>query len=204
LFTHGLRITRNIRTDYNDAIPAMSLLALGAEKLLKLTIGLADLDRGQSWPTLERMKKIGHRVVPADTEARSLIDLSRGTAPGYLQALYAQIQSDQVLAATLEALDRFGDQGRFYFLDSLGEKPQPEAAPHFMWMGMTSAIMDADANLLARMSTPRGWQEARPELNRVIVASLERWWEFYQAIWATGANGAKAQELSASIFLLSH
>jgi hypothetical protein len=204
LFTHGLRITRDIRTDYNDAVPAMSLLALGAEKLLKLTIGLADLDRGESWPSLERMKRIGHRVATADAEARGLLDLSRGTAPGHLQALRAQIQGDRVLAAALDALDRFGDKGRFYFLDSLGEKPQPEMAPHFMWMGMTSAIMEADANLLSRMSTPKGWQEARPELNQVIVASLERWWEFYRAAWTTGVNGTKAQELSAAICLLSH
>ncbi|MFI5895703.1 hypothetical protein ACIA5D_36970 [Actinoplanes sp. NPDC051513] len=203
LFSHGLRVTRDIRTDYSDAAAAMSLLALGAEKLLKLTIGLAYLDRGESWPSLKRMMQIGHRIVPADVEARSMLDLTRGTAPGHLQEIFARIDGDAVLASILNTLDRFADKGRFYFLDSLGESPQEETAPHFMWMGMTSATIESDPELLSKMSTPQGWQQGRPRLNRVIVASLEDWWETYRAAWTTGANGTVAQSLSAAVHLLS-
>jgi hypothetical protein len=36
--------------EYTTTVPALSLLALGAEKLLKLTIGLARRDQGHAWP----------------------------------------------------------------------------------------------------------------------------------------------------------
>jgi hypothetical protein len=50
LFSQGLTIVRAMRDDYNNAAPVMSLLALGAEKVLKLTIGLARLSAGPATP----------------------------------------------------------------------------------------------------------------------------------------------------------
>ncbi|GGQ70220.1 hypothetical protein [Couchioplanes azureus] len=204
LFTHGLRITRDIRADYNDAAAAMSLLALGAEKLLKLTIGLAHLNRGEPWPSRRRMVQIGHRVATADVEARAMLDLSRGTVPGHMQERATQVQNDRVLVAALEALERFADRGRFYFLDSLGENPQADTAPHFLWIGMVSAIINSDVDLSVKMNTADGWKQERPNVNGVIVTSLRDWWEFYRAAWTTGVNGALAKDLSSAIRLLSH
>ena len=45
LFSRGLDPLRAIRSDHADAAPVKSLLALGAEKVLKLTIGLAHRDQ---------------------------------------------------------------------------------------------------------------------------------------------------------------
>ncbi|MFG1723225.1 hypothetical protein ACGFII_31860 [Micromonospora chalcea] len=149
LFSHGLAITENINRDYTAAVAAMSLLALGAEKLLKLTVGLAHLDRGDPWPRQGYMRRdLGHRVATADKTARDLLNLNRGTAPGDVQEKAAQVDGDKVLAVALAALERFGDTGRFYFLDSLGEQPQTERAPHFLWLDMVSEIMTAEPGLI--------------------------------------------------------
>lgn len=204
LFTHGLRITRDIRTDYSDAAAAMSLLALGAEKLLKLTIGLAHLDRGAQWPSLREMKRIGHEVAAADVRARTMLDLTRGTAPGHIQELSDRIVGDKVLALALQTVERFADKGRFHFLDSLGERPPSDAAPHVMWMAMVSGIMANDPELSAKMNTLGGWQEGRPIINQVIVASLTQWWDFYRAVWTTKAVGDLAAQLSSAVRLLSY
>ena len=204
LFSHGLRVTRDVSYDYTDATAAMSLLALGAEKLLKLTIGLAHLDRSEPWPSLRYMKRFRHRVAAADVEARTQIPLTRGTVPGHLQQRAADIDSDPVLGAVLLALERFGDTGRFYFLDSLGERPQTEPAPHFLWVGMVSDVIKNDAALSAKMMTAEGLREGRPEVNRTIVRSLVEWWEFYRTVWTTGAIGDQAKEFSSAIRLLHH
>jgi hypothetical protein len=182
----------------------MSLLALGAEKLLKLTIGLAHLDRDEPWPSLQQMQRIGHRIVSADAQARSMLDLNRGTAPGHLADRLEGIESDPILAVALPVLERFADKGRFYFLDSLGERPQTETAPHFMWVRLVSRLANEDPELSAKMDTPEGWKEGRPVVNQMIVVCLRDWWEFYRAVWMTGANGPLARELSAAVRLLSH
>src|SRR4051812_4460266 len=88
LFSRGLGTIRAIGGHYEDAVVVMSLLALGAEKMLKVTIGLAKRDQAGTWPTKDYMRrKIGHRVATADHGARPLLDLHPGTAPGWLDGL---------------------------------------------------------------------------------------------------------------------
>jgi hypothetical protein len=204
LFTHGLRITQEIRHDYNDAASAMSLLALGAEKMLKLTIGLARLSRSQPWPGRNYMHRLGHKIVIADKRARRMLDLRCGTVPGHMQERAAKIDSDNVIALALPALERFADQGRFYFLDSLGEDPQTEAAPHSLWTSMVEDVMLANPQLRPMSGESASLDMSRSQVNLVIVASLRDWWEFYRVAWMTGVNGPLAKELSSAIRLLSH
>jgi hypothetical protein len=81
LFSHGLDALHAMRHDVTDAVAVMSLLALGAEKMLKLTIGLASRDQGKGWPTTDYMRRtIGHRVLKADQIARPLLDSRPATA----------------------------------------------------------------------------------------------------------------------------
>ncbi|MCU7730922.1 hypothetical protein ODJ79_45020 [Actinoplanes sp. KI2] len=204
LFAHGLRIIKATTYDYDDASPAMALLALGAEKLLKLTIGMARLDRGEPWPSKNHMQRIRHRVVVADAQARAQLDLTRGTVPYHIQARRAAIEADPVIAAELNALDRFGDQGRFYFLDSLGDDPQVQPSPRSIWAGMVSSILAADVDLSAQMNTQDGWKAGRQVINQAVYRSLFDWWEFYRAVWMTGVLGTQAKEFSSAIRLLRH
>ncbi|MEU5904824.1 hypothetical protein [Micromonospora sp. NPDC047527] len=204
LFSHGLAITENITRDYTAAVAAMSLLALGAEKLLKLTVGLAHLDRGNPWPRQGYMRRdIGHRVATADKTARDLLDLNSGTAPGDVQEKAARVDGDKILAVALATLERFGDAGRFYFLDSLGEQPQIERAPHFLWLDMVSEIMTAEPGLVEKINTEEEFRQARAGINHVIVGSLTRWWDFYRSVWTTGVVGEQAKVFSSTIRLAS-
>ena len=130
LFSRGLSATRAIRTDYIDAVVVMSLLALGAEKMLKLTIGLARRDQGEGWPPSDYMRNdIGHRVLKADQIARPLLDRHAGTAPGLLDDMKSHISRDRVLSNVLNALERFGVAGRSYYLDILADNPRSRKHP---------------------------------------------------------------------------
>lgn len=204
LFTHGLRITKGINYDYNDAAAAMSLLAIGAEKLLKLTIGLAHLDRGEPWPSLNYMRGFRHRVTAADAAAKAQLDLTRGTVPGHIGERRRAIEADQVIGVILQALALFGDQGRFHYLDSLGEHPPTQPAPSVIWTGMATNVMTAVAARPAPSDSDAAWKLQRTQVNEVIARSLLDWWEFYRAVWMTGVLGPLAKEFSSEVRLLRH
>lgn len=202
LFAHGLRVTRNMADDYADAVAAMSLLAIGAEKLLKLTIGIDHVGRTTRWPTGAEMKAIGHRIVPADKVACEIISRAGGTAPGHVAALLNEVEADPVLPNVLEALDRFGASGRFFFLDLLGDQPQQQLPPQMLWEQMTIEIAQSDPQLLAALSAVATYAQGRRELNAVIRTSLTRWWEAYQSAWKTGVVGKYGSRFARELDLM--
>jgi hypothetical protein len=48
--------------------------------------------------------------------------------------------------------------GWFFFLDSLGDRPQPTTSPHMLWVGMVSSIMQANPQMTARMTSREAWR----------------------------------------------
>ncbi|MDT4991085.1 MAG: hypothetical protein QOH97_977 [Actinoplanes sp.] len=201
LFTRGLDMLTSIRDDDTGAVAVMSLLALGAEKMLKLTIGLAAVDRGESWPSKGDMRAIGHRVLKADLAARPLVDLRPGTAPGHVADLKGKVAADSVLPTLLEALDRFGAAGRFYHLDILAETKQPEQSPKHLWHDATAAVMTQDPDLASAIGGTADFAAARRRWNQVMVAALQLWWELYHAAWQTGVIGDLARQYSGELKL---
>ncbi|MEV6851936.1 hypothetical protein [Actinoplanes sp. NPDC051411] len=194
LFSRGLEAARAIRSDYADAVVVMSLLALGSEKMLKLTIGFAALDRGDPWPRKKYMRdEVGHQVKIADQRARLLLDLHAGTARGWLDDLKKAVAQNPVVPAVIESLNMFGDGGRFYFLDVLAETPQPGDSPQSLWTDLTSAIATRDPALLIDLGSVERADRARLRLNETIVDAMTAWWGLYVAAWRTGAVGQEAQ-----------
>ncbi|MEV6350995.1 hypothetical protein [Actinoplanes sp. NPDC051851] len=202
MFSRGIDALRAMRHDYTDAVAVMSLLALGAEKMLKLTIGLSGRDQGTGWPSKDEMRlKIGHRVLKADRIARPTLDSNPGTAPGWLAGLKHQVNADPVLSTVLEALDRFGNAGRFYYLDLLASATQPQDAPQTLWTNMTTALTTGEPRLLADLASVDRYEAGRRQLNEMVAAALIGWWELYAAAWRTGAIGKEAQRYSPEIAL---
>jgi hypothetical protein len=192
LFSHGVATVRGMRFDYTGAVVAMSLLAFGAEKMLKLTIGLAHLDLGRPWPDYNYMQHtIGHRVETADLAARALLNANSGTAPGDIKERMAAVDADPVLAAALSGLQRFGTNGRFYYLDQLASRNQPLPAPQTLWSEMTTQVAALQPCLLGGLASPDTYEKVRLELNELIAGSLELWWQLYVAAWGTGVIGER-------------
>ncbi|MBU2669928.1 hypothetical protein KOI35_41105 [Actinoplanes bogorensis] len=201
LFTRGLDMLASVRDDDTGAVAVMSLLALGAEKMLKLTIGLATVDQGRPWPSKSEMRDIGHQVLAADSAARPLLRRLRGTAPGHLTGLEAEVDADAILPVVLEALDRFGSAGRFYHLDVLAEAKQPAASPRHLWHDATTAVMKQDPGLGAAIDGTTDHAVARRRWNNTMVTSLRTWWEMYYAAWRSGVIGDLAHQFAGELKL---
>jgi hypothetical protein len=103
-----------------------ALLSIGAEKLLRLTVGITSIEETASWPSRDFMqKKMRHRIVLLDQTARQALRRRRnhGTAPGHMDHALAILDADVLLSSMLAALDRYGSEGRFLYLDTLGRQP---------------------------------------------------------------------------------
>jgi hypothetical protein len=201
LFTRGLDMLTSIRDDDTGAVAVMSLLALGAEKMLKLTIGLEAVGQGRSWPSKPQMQAIGHQVLAADRAARPLLSRQPGTVPGHVAELAARVDADAVLPVLLEALDRFGAAGRFYHLDILAESQQPEQSPKHLWHNARVAVMKQDPGLAAAIGETTEFTASRRRWNMMMVASLQLWWELYYSAWRSGVIGDLARQYSGELKL---
>ncbi len=55
----GLRTLRHVHAVVEGSAAVLTLLAIGSEKMLKTTMGLASLDAGQPWPNRRTMRAWG-------------------------------------------------------------------------------------------------------------------------------------------------
>jgi hypothetical protein len=197
LLAHGVRILQSDGYSVLDAPTVLACLATGAEKLLKLTIGMVAIEETGSWPDKKTMaERYRHAILALDRYARAAImrRIDKSGAPGYIRELLSSVENDVVIGPVLEALDNYARQGRFYNLDMLADVPQVDPSPSELWHdGMETKILLADTSLLEEIADPKKYPAGRERLNRRIVASIEGWWELYYRAWLTGVVGSLAQ-----------
>ena len=202
LFHHGFRILRGYKFATRDADPLFVCLAGGSEKLLKLTLGLHKMEANGSWPSASIMQAFGHKITVLDSEARLLIRNRRteSTAPGYVQQLLDQVARDPYIEQILGALERYAVRGRFYNLDYLGDKPQPEPSPAELWEELHQALLEFQPELLAMLASAE-WKEGRRAINKIIEESIRLWCELIARSWMTGVIGDQAKHWSSQLAL---
>lgn len=195
LLRHGTKMLRELRLSRSDAPAMFALLAIGVEKMLKMTLGIVEIEEGGSWPTRRT-----HDLVSLDHEASEAIDrrCRLSTAPGHIADLLVRTRQDPTLSALLGTLTRFAKQGRFYNLDDLALDPQNEPSPAQLWEELLGDILDDHTALTARLGSPDELQ-ARLELNGLVATSLDVWWELYVRAWMTGVLGDDAKALAACL-----
>lgn len=174
-----------------DADPLFACLAQAMEKVAKLTIGLAEQDACGVWPGLAAMW--GHDISQLDARARALLrDSMRRTSPTpYVRGLLDDVDRDAWIDQVLTAVTRYAEQGRFFNLDSLGDRPQTEASPVALWAKLEMAIAKADPALVDGLTS----DAVLTSLNATIEESLRRWWELYWRTWANGVIGDEARRV---------
>jgi hypothetical protein len=202
LLRHGFAILGEYRFASRDAEPVFACLAGGAEKLLKLTFGLATVADGASWPSKATMQGAGHRIVELDGTVRELIveGRDRSTAPGLISELLEMSDGHPGIVQVLATLERYAVDGRFYNLDLLGHRAQGDASPHELWSELERDIVEANPEMLDQLAGSEA-EQARHDMNRIIAWSLGIWCELILRSWMTGVLGELAQQWSPQLQL---
>lgn len=197
LLQHGFRILQDYKFATRDADPLFVCLAGGSEKLLKLTLGLHEMEDTGSWPSATVMQGFGHQITALDAQVRPLIRnrCAQSTAPGYVQQLLDQVARDPYIEQILATLERYAVHGRFYNLDYLGDKPQPEASPAELWEELHQGLLELRPDLLAKLGSSE-WEEGRQEINKIIGKSIRLWCDLIFRSWMTGVIGEQARQWS--------
>ncbi|SDL66135.1 hypothetical protein SAMN05216298_4683 [Glycomyces sambucus] len=192
LLAYGIRVVRTGAFVETTRDPILTMLSIGVEKLYKLTLGLIALDVNQQWPSAAVMRDHGHKL--GDMHQKVIAELRERTRSKsqYVRGLLAEVEADPVVIPVIEALDMYGRRGRFYYLDQLGESPQP-VSPDEAWQRIElAALTDPDvAALYSRANATIGnnevWNEFKAALNERIAVAVERIWIM---IFRSGMNHA--------------
>lgn len=181
LLAYGVRVVRDGAFIDTTRDPILTMLSIGVEKLYKLTLGLAALDRDKKWPDAAAMQGRGHRLVPMHDEVMNALRIRTADKSDYVRGLVAAVDADPVVLPVIKALDLYGRMGRFYYLDLLGDRPQ-SANPKDSWLEIETAVL-ADpevARLYRRASRGAGdtqaWNAFTRALHGRIASAVEGIW----------------------------
>jgi hypothetical protein len=203
-FSHGLALLRRLHTSARDWAATFALLSTGAEKLLKLTVGLTHLEQTNEWPSREFMQtKMRHRIVLLDQHAGAALRdrMTLSTVPGHMKSAMERVSADPLIGPMLRALDRYATQGRFFNLDTLADSPQREPSPSELWEEVLSEVVQNDPDVLEIFARITTHAEGRRRVNDAIADSLELWWQVYQRAWTTGILGLRGKRWASTLDL---
>lgn len=183
LLSHGVHTLRG--TKYVDPVvdPVLTVWSIGAEKLLKLSLGFLRESRSQPWPSHGEMRtEYGHQIAKMDeylrTELRSWV-AQRQSA--YLRSLTDRVDDNSVWPHLRTAIDIYGRAGRFHHLDTLAGKRSSDQNPRQAWQSAELAASEELSNLDAgdggdaELSIAALDQFAK-DVNALIAQSVVDWW----------------------------
>lgn len=171
----------------------MTLLSIGAEKLSKMALGLANVRDHRVWlPRTTFQSRYGHDLVrlTSDLAADLRGHLDLATHSPYIGTVLSAVERDPVWPAVVATLNRFGREGRFFELDGLAESPQRQPPPRQFRDEAERIALDSEALLgeqFARASISiEGRERFNRALNRRLAESVRNWWE---SIFRSGMHG---------------
>lgn len=193
LLAYGIRTVRTADFVETTRDPIFTMLSIGVEKLYKLTMGLIDLDRDGRWPSKPQMKSHGHNLVEMHVAVFEELRDRTAEKSEYVRGLLSAVEGDLVVKPLIAALGRYGQSGRFYYLDLLGDAPQEWESPEGHWQQIEDAVMlEPEIKALFNeaiksASNNELWDSLHRSINERIALAIERLWEM---IAVSGRNHA--------------
>ena len=186
LLGYGLWALRNARFWETTRDPILTMLSIGVEKMLKMSLGLAHVAERGEWPPLTTFRDTWrHNIGNMQDDLMQTIRsrLPEATHPAYVESQLVEVENDPVLPLLMAALSRYGQSGRFYHLDELALSPQAGEDPRHMWSEAENVALRLDAAMKARFEAassnpdPEVFDAFVHELEARLAASIERWWD---------------------------
>jgi hypothetical protein len=200
LLAYGVRTLRTAAFIETTRDPIMTMLSIGVEKLLKLSLGLLYVEDNRQWLPLEVLKnEYRHDLIKMERLLREAIQerADRATHRYYVDQALTAVKNDTVWPPLIAALNRYGKEGRFYYLDALAENPQREESPQSYWDEAERAALQVEPelnNLFSRMISDFSLSdEFYQRLNARVADSLEKWWNLVAMAAVQGVLGERGK-----------
>lgn len=184
-----------------SAGPSWTCLASGAERLLKLAVGLTAEANKQPWPTAEIRNVYGHRLgdlrpsVDQTLQAR----LIHATSEPYVRALAELVTADPLLADIFQCLSEWSEaSGRYRDLDLIGGAEIIQDPPSAAWERAERKVWEQRPELLGALTGP-DHRAAVETIRTELASSMVRWWFLHYRAWSHGVFGPKARHMSGEL-----
>lgn len=189
----------------------MQLLAQGLERLLKLTLALAELEATGGLPPSKRLRAdYGHDIVALTDAVVERV----ANQPAYARRPAVQddldfIGHDAHLRKMLEVLSTFGTWSRYYrleeFLDPAGVDPEDD--PDRAWEAIESEILRKHPDWIEQLD-PKAGGRAFETIASDIMSTLDRFARAITRMWTLGALHEEAKRhlgtIKGFLFLRDH
>lgn len=191
LLERGDELIERFQLTERDAPPIMALLALGMERLGKLTYGIATGNATMRWT---------HNLVDLDRECRRLMRDQARTS--FVVDLLDDLDRDPFLDDLLVALDEYANGGRYYFQDLIrGDPAKYGRSPYERWTALIGSVLRLRPDLTSvyDLNDPNEVPRREREQNEELRRTLFRWRRTYYYAWMNGACGETARALGGEI-----
>jgi hypothetical protein len=169
-------------------------LAVGIERVLKLTIGEKARNEGGSFPTSWRGDRSGHDLETLYQEASVALETSAASAAPYLMGLLNQLDEDPYWPGILESLSMWAQaSGRYADLDALAGKAGPSRHAWEPWESAEHQIF-TDTNAWGRID-----DDAIRRMRIRMAASVMIWWHTYYRAWQHGLISDRGKQFSSAL-----
>lgn len=181
--------------------PVLTVWSIGAEKLMKVSLGLRATEQGEQWPNFKY--DYGHGLIDLHKRLHAdLLQWAISEGKGYVAGLLSRVAADPVWPKILDTLDCYAREGRFYRLDELsgireGRNPKQSARwddPRSLWSEIEPATIESSTELtqlqakaMASLQDQELWKAFLGQVHTNMVDPLILWW---YAIARAGQHGA--------------
>ncbi|MGO4679122.1 hypothetical protein [Microbacterium sp. 2MCAF23] len=200
LLAYGIRALRTAAFIETTRDPIMTMLSIGVEKMLKLGLGLNHLAATRGWLPLAVLRNdYRHNLIKMEGLLREATHLNVGRAmhPHYVNEALSAVDNDPVWLSLVAALNRYGQEGRFYFLDALADNPQREESPQVFWDAAERVALENEPelnDLFQRMISDYSLSdEFYRKLNERMADSLQRYWDLVAIAGVQGVLGDRGK-----------
>lgn len=200
LLAYGVRTLRTAAFIETTRDPIMTMLSIGVEKILKLSLGLLHVEDNRQWLPLKVLKnEYRHDLIKMERLLREAIRerADRAAHRYYVNQALTEVENDPVWPPLIVALNRYGKEGRFYYLDALAENPQREESPESYWDEAERAALQAEPDLKSLFSRMQSdcslSDEFDQRLNARVADSLEKWWNLVAMAAVQGVLGERGK-----------
>lgn len=132
LLSYGVRTLRTAAFIETTRDPIMTMLSIGVEKLLKLSLGLLHVEDNRRWLSLEVLKnEYRHDLIKMERLLRETIQerADRATHRYYVDQALTAVENDPVWPPLVAALNRYGKEGPFLLSRCACREPAARGKP---------------------------------------------------------------------------